>query len=63
MFMLMQKVLNLSEIKLSSQSNIIFFGSPYSAKITLNISIRLSADKPSVFFFLFFFFLIIGNLL
>ena len=37
-------------MKLPPESDIIFFGSPYSAKITLYISIRLSADKSSVFF-------------
>ena len=45
MFRLLQKVLNLSEIKLPSDSDINFFGSPYSAKITLHVSIRLSVDK------------------
>ena len=45
----------LSETKLLPESDIISFGSPYSAKITLHVKIRLSADR-SVF-------LMIGNLL
>ena len=49
MFRLLQNVLNLSEMKLPPESDIIFFGSPYSAKITLHDSIRSSADKSSVF--------------
>ena len=52
----LQKVLNLSEMKLPPESDIIFFGSPYSAKIILHVSIRLSPDKFSVF-------LMMGNLL
>ena len=34
MFRLLQKVLNLSEMKLLAESDIIFFRSPYSVKIT-----------------------------
>ena len=45
MFRLLQKVLNLSETKLLPESEIIFFGCPYSAKIILHINIRLSADN------------------
>ena len=56
MFRLLQKVLNLSETKLPLESDIIFSGSPYSAKIILHINIWLSADRSSVF-------LMIGNLL
>ena len=42
--MLLQKVLNLSEMKLPPESDIIFFGILYSAKITLHVYIRLSPD-------------------
>ena len=56
MFRLLQKVLNLSETKFPLKSGIILLGRPYSAKTTLHASIRLSADKSSVF-------LMIGNLL
>ena len=55
-FMLLQNVLNLSEIKLPPESHIIFFGKPYSEKTILCISINLSNDKSSIF-------LIMGNLL
>ena len=48
-FRLLQKVLNLSEMKLSPESDIFFLGSPFSAKINLHIGIRLSVHKPSVF--------------
>ena len=50
MFKLLQNVLNLTEMKLPPKSDIIFFHSMYSAKIILQVSIRLSADKSSVFF-------------
>ena len=56
MFRLQQKVLNLSETKLPPESDIIFFGNLYSTKIILNVSMKLSADKSSVF-------LMTGNLL
>ena len=46
MFRFLQKAMNLSETKLLPESTIIFFGSLYSAKITLHISIRLSAENP-----------------
>ena len=41
--------LNLSEMKLPPQSDIIFFGMPYSAKMILHANIRLPADRSSVF--------------
>ena len=56
MFRLLQNILNLSEMKLLAESDVIFYGSPYSAKIILHVSSRLSADMPSVF-------LMMGNLL
>ena len=56
MFRLLQNVLNLFEMKLLPESDIIFFGSQYYAKMTLHASIRLSADKSSDF-------LMTGNLL
>ena len=56
MFRLFQKVLNLSETKLLPESDIIFLGIPYSAKIILHVNIRLSADRSLVF-------LLIENLL
>ena len=39
MFRLLQMVLNLSEMKLPPESDIIFFGIPYSAKIILPVNI------------------------
>ena len=56
MFIFWWKYLNLSEIKLSPASDIIFFGNPNSKKITLHASIKLSVDMSSAFF-------TIGNLL
>ena len=56
MFRLVQNVLNLSEIKLPPESDIIFFGKMYSEKTILHVSIKLSADKSSIF-------LMTGNLL
>ena len=49
MFRLLQNVLNLSGAKLPPESDIIFFGSANYAKIILHVSIRLSADKYSIF--------------
>ena len=45
----LQKVLNLSEMKLPPEFAIIFLGTLYSAKIILYINIRLSADISLVF--------------
>ena len=47
---------NLSEMKLPPESDIYFFGNPYSTKITLHVNIRLSVDKSSNL-------LVTGNLL
>ena len=50
MFRLLQNIFNLSEIKLPPESDIIFFGKPYSEKkkkTILHVSIMLSADKSS----------------
>ena len=44
MFRFLQNCLNLSETKLLPASDIIFLGKPYSAKIILHASIKLSAD-------------------
>ena len=49
MFRLLQNVLNLSEINLRPESDIIFFGNQNFANIILLVSIRLSADKSSIF--------------
>ena len=56
MFRLLQNVLNLPETKLAPESDIIFFGNTYFAKIILHVSIVLSGDKS-------FIFLMTGNLL
>ena len=49
MLRLLQKVLNLSEMKLLPESDIILFGTPYSVKMILQINIRLTADRSLVF--------------
>ena len=42
--------MNLSEINLPPTSDSIFFGKPYSEKkMILHASVRLSADRPSIF--------------
>ena len=41
MFRFLQNSLNFSEIKLLPQSDIIFLGNPYSAKIILHSKIKL----------------------
>ena len=51
MFIFLQNCLNLSEQKLPPASDIIFFSKPYSKKIILNSSIKLSADRSSVFIY------------
>ena len=57
MFRFLQNLLNLPEIKLLPLSDIIFLGKPLLRKKTiLHVSIRLTADRFSVF-------LMTGNLL
>ena len=56
MFILLQMALNISDMKFVPTSEIIFFRSLYSVKISFVICIRLSADKLFTFFS-------IGNLL
>ena len=56
MFQILKNYVNLSETKLPPVSDIIFLGKLYSKKIILHVSIKLSADRSSVF-------LTTGNLL
>ena len=50
MFRFLQCCLNLPETKLLPASNIVFLGKPYSGKLILHDSIKLSAERSSVFF-------------
>ena len=50
MFRFLQNLLNLSEIKLSPASHIIFFGKTYSEKIILHAIIKLYTDRSSLFY-------------
>ena len=61
MFIVLQNCFNISEIKLSPASYIIFFGNPCSEKITLHASIKLSADMSSAFFHNWEFAVVIDN--
>ena len=49
MFMFLQNLLNLSEIKLPPAPDITFFGKAYSEEIVLHASIKLSADRSAIF--------------
>ena len=49
MFMLLQNVLNLSEINLPLESDVIFFGKPHSEQTIWHISIKLSVYRSSTF--------------
>ena len=54
MFIFLQNCLTLPKIKLPPVSDIIFFGKPYSDKIIVHATTKLSADRSSAF--------LIGNL-
>ena len=56
MFIFLQNSLNVLDVKFVLTSETVLFGSPYSAKMSIVVCIRSSADRPFTFF-------TIGNLL